>query len=77
MTRALEGASINSYTGPGLTVGVVNFDVTQGPTVAIAWLVDIEKILEEGMQCLNKDRVRILASCLKAMLEGKKHRHHT
>lgn len=30
------------------------------PLIALAWLVAIEKIQEEGMQCRDEDKVRII-----------------
>ena len=37
----------------------VGFDGSTDPMVALSWLDDIEKILDEGMQCPDEDRVRI------------------
>ena len=37
----------------------MGFDGSTDPMVALSWLDDTEKILDEGMQCPDKDRVRI------------------
>ena len=37
----------------------MGFDGSMDPMVALFWLDDIEKILDEGMQCPDEDRVRI------------------
>ena len=37
----------------------VGFDGSTDPMVALSWLDDTEKILDEGMQCPDEDRVRI------------------
>ena len=37
----------------------VGFDGAKDPMVALSWLDDTEKILDEGMQCPDEDRVRI------------------
>ena len=40
-------------------LGAVGFDCPTDPMVAYSWLDDTEKILDEGMQCLDEDKVRI------------------
>ena len=37
----------------------MGFDGATDPMVALSWLDDTEKILDEGMQCPDEDRVRI------------------
>ena len=37
----------------------MGFDGATDPVVALSWLDDTEKILDEGMQCPDEDRVRI------------------
>ena len=37
----------------------MGFDGSTDPMVALSWLDDTEKILDEGMQCPDEDRVRI------------------
>lgn len=36
-----------------------SFGHSTNPSKALSWLADIKKILEEGMQCSNEDRIRI------------------
>ena len=40
-------------------LGAMGFDSSTDPMVALSWLDDTEKILDEGMQCPDEDRVRI------------------
>ena len=40
-------------------LGATNFNSTTDPSKALFWLFETEKILEEGMQCLDEDKVRI------------------
>ena len=40
-------------------LGAVGFDGSTDPMVALSWPDDTEKILDEGMQCPNEDKVRI------------------
>ena len=40
-------------------LGAVHYDGATDPLVALSWLGDTEKILDEGMQCPDEDRVRI------------------
>ena len=42
----------------------VGFDCATDPMVALSWLDDTEKILDEGMQCPDEDRVRIVGFLL-------------
>ena len=43
----------------------MGFDGTTDPMVALSWLDDTEKILDEGMQCPDEDRVRIAGFLLR------------
>lgn len=47
--RRLEATSFGGFTNP---------------SEALSWLADIEKILDEGMQCLDEDKVRIIGVLL-------------
>ena len=40
-------------------LGAVGFDGSTDPMVALSWLDDTKKTLDNGMQCLDEDRVRI------------------
>lgn len=40
-------------------LGVISFGGSTDLFEALSWLVDIEKILKEGMQCPDEDKVRI------------------
>ena len=42
----------------------MGFDGSTDPMVALSWLDDTEKILDEGMQCPDEDRVRIASFLL-------------
>ena len=42
----------------------MGFDGSTDPMVALSWLDDTDKILDEGMQCPDKDRVRIASFLL-------------
>ena len=60
LARSLE---MSGFTGATVDqthrIGAVGFDGSTDPTVALSWLDDTEKILDEGMQCPDEDRVRI------------------
>ena len=43
---------------------MTNFHGTTDPAKALFWLSKIEKILEEGMQCLDEDKVKIASFLL-------------
>ena len=60
LARSLERSGFTSVTVyQARRLGVVGFDGSTDPMVALSWLEDTEKILDEGMQCPNEDRVRI------------------
>ena len=40
-------------------LGAVGYDGATDPMLALSWLDDTEKILDEGMQCPNEDTVKI------------------
>ena len=42
----------------------MGFDGSTDPMVALSWLDDTKKILDEGMQCPDEDRVRIASFLL-------------
>ena len=46
-------------------LGVVGFDGSTDPMVALSWLDDTDKILDEDMQCPNGDKVRIASFLLR------------
>ena len=60
LARSLERSG---FTGATIDqthrLGAVGFYGSTDPTVALSWLDDTEKILDEGMQCPDEDRVRI------------------
>ena len=60
LARSLER---NEFTGNTVdqarSLGAVDYDGATDPMVALSWLGDTEKILDEGMQCPDEDRVRI------------------
>ena len=60
LARSLERNGFTSSTvDQARTLRVVGFDDATDPMVALSWLDDTEKILDEGMQCPDEDRVRI------------------
>ena len=60
LARSLERRWFASSTvDQARRLGAVGFDGTTDPMVALSWLDDTEKVLDEGMQCLDEDRVRI------------------
>ena len=64
LARSLERSGFTGSTvDQARRLGVVVYDGATDPMVALSWLDDIEKILDEGMQCPDEDRVRI-AGCL-------------
>ena len=60
LARSLERSGFTGVTvDQARRLGEVGFDGSTDPMVALSWLVDTKKILDEGMQCPDKDRVRI------------------
>ena len=60
LTRSLERSGFTGSTvDQAHRLGAVGFDATMDPMMALSWLDDTEKILDEGMQCSDEDRVRI------------------
>ena len=60
LARSLERSGFTSSTvDQARRLGAVGFDGAMDPMVALSWLDDTEKILDEGMQCPDEDRVRI------------------
>ena len=60
LARSLERSWFTSSTiDQARRLGVVGFDGSTDPMVALSWLYDMEKILDEGMQCTDKDKVKI------------------
>ena len=60
LARSLERSEFTSTTvDQARRLGAVDDDGATVPMVALSWLGDTEKILDEGMQCLDEDRVRI------------------
>ena len=63
--RRPQQASVESLDAPTYEENLVDhsrevgFDGSTNPMVALSWLDDTEKILDEGMQCPDEDRVRI------------------
>ena len=66
LARSLERSGFTGVTvDRARRLGVVGFDGSTDPMVALSWLDDTEKILDEGMQCLDADRVRIASFLLR------------
>ena len=60
LARSLERSGFTGSTvDKASRLGAVGFDGATDPMVALSWLDDTEKILDEGMQCLYEDKVRI------------------
>ena len=60
LARSLERSGFTGSTvDQARRLGAVGFDGSTDPMVALSWLDDMEKILDEGMQCPDEDRVRI------------------
>ena len=60
MARSLERSGFTGVTvDQACRLEAVGFDGSTDPMVALSWLDDTEKILYEGMQCLDEDKVRI------------------
>ena len=60
LARSLERSGFTGLTiDQARRFGEVGFDGSTDPMVALSWLEDTEKILDEGMQCPDEDRVRI------------------
>ena len=60
LARSLERSGFTGVTvDQARRLGAVDFDGSMDPMVALSWLDDIEKILDEGMQCSDEDIVRI------------------
>ena len=60
LDRSLERSGFTGLTvDQARRLGAVGFDGSTDPMVTLSWLDDTEKILDEGIQCPNEDRVRI------------------
>ena len=60
LARSLERSGFTSSTvDQARRLGAVGFDGATNPMVALSWLDDTEKSLDEGMQCPDEDRVKI------------------
>ena len=60
LARSLERSGFTGSTvDQARRLGAMGFDGTIDLMVALSWLDDTEKILDEGMQCPDEDRVRI------------------
>ena len=60
LARSLERSWFTGVTvDQARRLGAVGFDGSTDPMVALSWLDDTKKILDEGMQCPDEDRVRI------------------
>ena len=66
LARSLERSEFTGNTvDQARRLGAVDYDGTTDPMVALSWLGDAEKILDEGMQCPDEDRVRIAGFLLR------------
>ena len=66
LARSLERSGFTGVTvDQARRLGAVGFDGSTDPMVALSWLDDTEKILDEGMQCSDEDRVRIAGFLLR------------
>ena len=60
LARSLERSRFTFVTvDQARRLGAVGFDGSTDPMVALSRLDETEKILDEGMQCPDEDRVRI------------------
>ena len=60
LSRSLERSGFAGVTvDQARRLGAVGFDGSTDPMVALSWLDETEKILDEGMHCPDEDRVRI------------------
>lgn len=60
LVQSLRGSGISKPTvKQARRLGAVNFSGTTNPAEALTWLANMEKILHEGMECLEEDKVRI------------------
>ena len=60
LARSLERSGFTGVTvDQARRLGAVGFDGSTDLMVVLSWLDDTEKILDEGMQCPDEDRVRI------------------
>ena len=65
LARSLERSGFTGSTvDQARRLGAVGYDGATDPMVALSWLDDIEKILDEGMQCPDEDIVRIVGFLL-------------
>ena len=65
LARSLERSGFTGVTvDQAHRLGAVGFDGSTDPMVALSLLDDTEKILDEGMQCPDEDRVRIVGFLL-------------
>ena len=66
MARSLERSGFTGVTvDQARRLGAVGFDGSTDPMVALSWLDDTEKTLDEGMQCPDEVRVRIAGFLLR------------
>ena len=60
LARSLERSGFTGVTvDQARRLGAMSFNGSTDPMVALSWLDDTKKILDECMQCPDKDRVRI------------------
>ena len=60
LARSLERSWFTGVTvDQARRLRAVGFDGSTNPIVALSWLDDTEKILDQGMQCPDEDRVKI------------------
>ncbi|XP_060676407.1 spermidine hydroxycinnamoyl transferase [Ziziphus jujuba] len=73
LARSLERSQFTGYTfDQTRRLGAVGFDGSMDLVVALSWLDDMEKVLDEGMQCPDEDRIRIASFMLGAFIETKR-----
>ena len=66
LARSLERSGFTGSTvDQAHRLGAVGYDGATDPMVARSWLDDIEKILDEGMECPDENRVRIAVFLLR------------
>ena len=66
LARLLERSGFtSSIVDQARRLGVMGFDGATDPMMALSFLDDTEKILDEGMQCPDEDRVRIVRFLLR------------
>lgn len=69
LERLAQTLGKGGFFGPSVEqarrLGATTFKGSTDPSEVLSWLVGIEKVLKEGMQCLNENKARIARFLLK------------